>query len=63
VTERLLFKPEEAAERLGIGRSTLFELIRDQKIKSVKIGRSRRIPTEAITEYAASLVRAAGDAA
>jgi len=47
----LLLKPEEAATRLRIGRSMLFELLASGEIKSVKIGRARRIPATALTEY------------
>ena len=48
---RLLLKPEEAAEVLGIGRSTLYELLAAGHIESVQIGRSRRIPMAALDEY------------
>lgn len=54
--ERVLLTVEEAAERLGIGRSMAFRLIRDGEIESVQIGRLRRVPAAAVTEYAASLV-------
>lgn len=54
--ERVLLTVEEAAERLGIGRSMAFRLIRDGEIESVQIGRLRRVPAAAVTEYAARLV-------
>lgn len=54
--ERVLLTVEEAAERLGIGRSMAYRLIRDGEIDSVQIGRLRRVPTSAVTEYAARLV-------
>ncbi len=47
----LLLTPEAAAERLSIGRTTMFELLASGEIKSVKIGRARRIPATALTEY------------
>jgi excisionase family DNA binding protein len=47
----LLYKPEHAAALLGIGRSKLFELIGDGQIETVQIGRSRRIPAEALVAY------------
>lgn len=50
-----------ACERLGVGRSTVFELIRTGELHSVKIGRRRLIPETAITEYINRLV--AGSAA
>ena len=36
---------------LSIGRTAAWELVRKQKIKSVKIGRTRRVPIVAIQEY------------
>ncbi len=47
----LLYKPEPAAEALGIGRSKLFELIAAGEIETVQIGRSRRIPRAALEAY------------
>jgi excisionase family DNA binding protein len=52
---RLLLRPEEVAQALGVGRTTVFELIRAGELRSVKIGKSRRIPTEAAREYVAGL--------
>jgi excisionase family DNA binding protein len=51
----LLLKPEEAAEQLRVGRPKVYELIREGKLRSVKIGGSRRIPYDALTEYVESL--------
>ncbi len=50
----LLYKPEAAAA-LGIGRSKLFELIAADQIETVQIGRSRRIPAQALEDYVARL--------
>lgn len=49
--EKLLVSPEEAAECLGIGRSTVYDLMRLRVLPSVKIGRARRIPVQALREY------------
>jgi excisionase family DNA binding protein len=54
--ERVLLTVEEAAERLGIGRTTAFALVKSGEIESVLIGRLRRVPTAAIQDYAARLV-------
>jgi len=40
-----------AARMLSIGRTAAWELVRKQKIKSVKIGRMRRVPIAAIQDY------------
>ncbi len=49
--EKLLYSPDEAMELIGVGRSQMFELIARHEIESVKIGRLRRIPREALTAY------------
>jgi len=49
--EKLLVSPEEAAECLGVGRSTVYDLMRARVLPSVKIGRARRIPVQALREY------------
>lgn len=49
--EKLLLSPEEAAELLGVGRSTVYDLMRIGALTSVKIGRARRIPVNALREY------------
>jgi excisionase family DNA binding protein len=54
--EKLLLTPEEAAEALNISRSMLYDLIRFRAIKSVKIGKARRIPAAAMREYVAALM-------
>ena len=41
----------EAQNILSIGRTRLFKLIASGEIESVRIGSSRRIPTEAIDRY------------
>ena len=55
-TERLLYTPEQAAHALGIGRSTLYVLLADGSIPSVRIGRRRRIPVDGLRRYVASLL-------
>jgi excisionase family DNA binding protein len=57
--DKLMLTPEEAAEALGVGRSTLYDLLRLQEIPSVKIGRSRRIPVSALRDFAERLATAA----
>jgi excisionase family DNA binding protein len=54
--ERVLLTVDEAAERLGIGRTLTFRLVKVGEIKSVTIGRLRRIPASAVSDYADRLV-------
>jgi excisionase family DNA binding protein len=51
IMEKLLLSPEEAAEVLGIGRSRVFDLMRERELLSVRIVRSRRVPMAAIRSY------------
>jgi excisionase family DNA binding protein len=47
----ILVSVADTANMLSIGRTAAWELVRKQKIKSVKIGRTRRVPMVAIQEY------------
>ncbi|QDP94989.1 helix-turn-helix domain-containing protein [Microlunatus elymi] len=47
----LLVTPEEAAALLRVGRSKVYELIRLGELRSLKIGGSRRISTEALHDF------------
>ena len=51
-----LLTVEEAAQRLSLGRTTLYALLKDGQITSVRIGRLRRIPVEALDAYTARLI-------
>lgn len=59
--EKLLLTTSEAAERLGIGRTTLYELIRAGKLRTIKIGRRRLIPATAIPKMIATLIEESED--
>ncbi|MEV5961873.1 helix-turn-helix domain-containing protein [Kribbella sp. NPDC051952] len=48
--DRLLITTEDAAARLGIHRSTLYDLIRSKKLKTLKIGSRRLIRIAALEE-------------
>ncbi|WP_316959738.1 helix-turn-helix domain-containing protein [Streptomyces sp. TRM68367] len=50
---------EEAARRLGVGRTTMYALLASGEIPSVTIGRLRRIPAEALSDYVAARVQVA----
>lgn len=51
VPERRLHSVEEAAELLNVGRSTAFEEIRLGRLRTVRVGRRRLVPTEYVEEY------------
>jgi excisionase family DNA binding protein len=60
---RLLLTVEEAADRIGICRSNMFKLIRQGDVKSVKVGRLRRITPAALEDFIRRLDSPADSAA
>jgi excisionase family DNA binding protein len=54
---RLVLTVEEAADRLGIGRTLMYALITAGEVESVRIGRLRRIPANALEKYVDGLRR------
>ncbi len=46
-----LLTPDEACERLRIGKTSLWQLYRSGELKAVKIGRSVRIPELEIQRF------------
>lgn len=60
---KLLYTAEEAAELLGIGRSTFYLLLSSGEVDSVKIGVLRRIPAAALDRYVERLSQAAAGSA
>ncbi len=55
VVPKLLLTPEEAAVALGVGRTKVYQLMRDGTVSSVLIGGSRRIPMAALVGLVADL--------
>jgi len=41
----------EAAQRLGIGRTLMYELLGSGQIGSVHVGRLHKVPTDALTTF------------
>ena len=50
-----LYRVEEVASILSMGRSTVFDLIRSGRLASVKEGAMRRITEDAIRDYVRKL--------
>ncbi|KRV47551.1 excisionase [Wenjunlia vitaminophila] len=61
--EQFLYRPEEAAKLLRIGRSMVYEEIRLGRLQTVRIGRRRLVPMEYIRRYVELLKREAEAAA
>lgn len=51
MTDVLLLRVEEAAERLGLKRSATYVLIQSGRLPSVKIGGSRRVAVADLAEF------------
>ena len=51
MNEKLLLTVGEAADRLGVGRSFLYQLIQRGELQSLKLGRARRVPLRALDEF------------
>jgi excisionase family DNA binding protein len=50
-----LWRAEQVAQRFEISRSKTFELLKEGRLRSVRIGGSRRIPESAVREFLAGL--------
>ncbi|MFD5780794.1 helix-turn-helix domain-containing protein [Streptomyces sp. NPDC126933] len=57
-TAELLTVPEVMA-RLKLGRSAVYDLIRSHRLVSITIGRSRRIPADAVRDFIVNEIKAA----
>ena len=51
----VLYRVEEAAMALRLSRSAVYELIRSGRLRTVKAGRRRLVPVEALTEFVVDL--------
>lgn len=53
---RLLVSVEEAGDLLGIGRTGMFDLLREGRVRGVRIGRRRLIPVSELVTFVDSLM-------
>ncbi len=49
--DRLLLRPQEAAEILGVSRAKLYELLSDGTLPRVRLGGSVRVPALALRRW------------
>lgn len=61
-TEPLFVGILDAGDMLGVGRSSIYRLIHDGKLKAIKLGTRRLVPTASIRELADALGTANGPA-
>jgi excisionase family DNA binding protein len=53
--DKLLYRPREAALILGMSKTALYDLIRTNRIRSIKDGKFRFITADALREYVRTL--------
>ncbi len=53
---RMLLNTCEVAERLGVSRTKVYELMAGGTLRPVRIGRSRRVPLAALDEFIEELI-------
>jgi excisionase family DNA binding protein len=53
--ETVLLKVPEVLERLAISQTKLYELLSSGELRSVKVGRARRIPSHELERFIAEL--------
>lgn len=51
----MLYNVGEAAEALRLSKCAIYELIRSGQLRTVKVGRRRLVPVEALSEWVAGL--------
>ncbi len=49
--DRLAYKVSEAADALGISRAKAYELIAEDKLPSIRVGSSIRVPVDALRAW------------
>lgn len=53
--ESVLLKIPEVMERLAVGQTKVYELMSTGDLRSVKLGRSRRVPSDDLDRFIAEL--------
>ncbi len=53
--ERLAYSPRQACDALGIGRTTLYQLIGHGRLKALSLGGRTLIPADSVQKLLASL--------
>ena len=55
---KVLLTVEETAHKLSVGRSAVYGLMRRGELRYITVGRVRRVPIEAVSEFVAQARRA-----
>lgn len=54
---RVLYRIDAAAELLSVSKSRVYELVRSGQLRTVKVGKSHRVPARSLDEYVTRLLR------
>lgn len=54
-----LLRVDDVAALLKVSRWTVYRLIKERQLVSVKVGASRRVPVESVRAYVAALIEVA----
>jgi excisionase family DNA binding protein len=57
VNERLNVSVKEATQIIGIGRSRLYQIINAGELRTIRIGKRRLVPVDAIRDFVARAER------
>ena len=49
--DRILYRPAEAAEAIGVSRSRIYELINSKTIPSIRVGKTVRVPVDKLQQW------------
>jgi len=55
MTEKLMYSVNETIALLGLGRTTIYDLIGDGTLKTVKVGKRRLVTAKQLNEFVESL--------
>ena len=55
--DKLLLRPTEAADLIGVGRSKVYALLASGELPSIRIGGSVRVPLDALRDWIANRLR------
>lgn len=59
-TRKALYRVTEAMTMLSLSRTVIYEQIRSNRLRTVKVGKSRRVPATAAADFVALLEHEAG---
>jgi excisionase family DNA binding protein len=63
MTQKLMLRPAEAAEAIGVSRSKLYEMIAAKEIPSIVVSGCTRVPVEALQAWITEEIQKAAKAA